>query len=454
MFKRKILKELQEWKISSNRKPLVLRGARQVGKSTAVHMFADEFENYIYLNMEVAEDRNIFREEYTIRELFQAILVIKNVSLGEGDVLIFIDEIQNSPVAMKMLRYFYEELEEIYVIAAGSLLEMMLGEEDISFPVGRVEFRYMYPLTFREYLEAREETKIAGEYDTVPLSRISHSRLLSLFHEYVMIGGMPEVVKRYIEGREVTALKSIYESLMIAYINDSAKYAANTTMRHVIRHCLETIPYEAGKRITFQGFGKSNYRSREVGEALRIVERAMILFLIYPSTSVEIPIVGDRKKSPKLQYLDTGLLNYYAGLQPNYFKYDDLHSFYRGIIAEHVVMQELIAHDSRSNQAPHFWVREKRQSTAEVDVIMQQGSRVIPVEVKSGGTGTLKSLHQFMKKASHDFAVRLYAGEFAIIDSETTEGKKFRLMNVPYYLAGKIYDYIDFFIDKDTTYHK
>ena len=443
MFNRAILTKLMEWKSKQDRKPLVLRGARQVGKTTAVQMFSGNFDNYIYLNLELSEDRNIFKEDNTIGEIFQAIQVIKNINLKEGSTLLFIDEIQNSPVAVKILRYFYEELKDLYVIAAGSLLEIILEHNDISFPVGRVEFLYVYPLSFREFLEAKNEKQLLEVYDNIPSKSFAHNKLLSLFHEYTLIGGMPEVVRNYLESGAVTSLKTLYESLMISYVNDSEKYARNQTLRHILRHCLEAVPFEAGNRIKFNGFGKSNYKSREVSEALHVLEKAMLIYILYPTTSTELPAIPDKKKSPILQFIDTGLLNYFIGLQPDFFKYSDLHDFYRGLIAEHIVRQEIIAGDMESSRKPVFWVREKKQSNSEVDFVQHYKNVCIPVEIKAGKTGTLKSLHQFINKVPHDFAVRLYAGEFTVEEAKTIEGKQFRLLNLPYFMAGKLGDYIE-----------
>jgi hypothetical protein len=254
---------------------------------------------------------------------------------------------------------------------------------------------------------------------------------------------MPEVVKNYLESGSITLLKSVYESLMMSYINDSEKYARNQTLRHVLRLCIEAVPFEAGNRIKFQGFGKSNYKSREVSESLRLLERAMLIYILYPTTSTELPAMQDHKKSPRLQYLDTGLLNYFAGLQPNFFQYGDLHAFYRGLIAEHIVRQEIIAGDMESNRNPVFWVREKKQSNSEVDVVLKYKNLCIPVEIKAGKTGTLKSLHQFIDRVPHSFALRLYAGELTVEEAKTLAGKTFRLLNLPYFLAGKIEEYME-----------
>jgi len=410
-------------------------------------MFAEGFENYIYLNLELARDRNIFREDLDVREVFQAILITKNVTMQPGKTLLFIDEIQNSPVAVQMLRYFYEELNEIYVIGAGSLLEIMLEKSDITFPVGRVEYLYMYPVSFNEYLNAKKETAATKAYNELPVKKYAHSKLLSIFHEYALIGGMPEVVHHYLESGNIKRLDRIYESLLVSYINDAEKYARNSTIRYALRHTIESLPIEIGKRIKYQGFGNSNYKSREIGEALRTIEKAMLIYLIFPSTNTGIPIQPDHKKSPILQFLDTGLLNYFVGLQPEYIKYKDLHSFYRGLIAEHIVRQELLSVDMSKNRKYPFWVREKKQSNAEVDILLQYENLVVPVEIKAGKTGMLRSLHQFMDRVDHLHAVRIYAGEFEITRALTSKGKHYRILNLPYYLAGKIFEYIEWFIE-------
>ena len=448
MLKRNIRDELIAWKNRADRKPLILRGARQVGKTTAIEMFSKEFENYIYLNLELGKDRNIFRDDLDVRELYQSVLIQKNVTLKAGRTLIFIDEIQNSPVAVKMLRYFYEELNEISVIGAGSLLEIMLEKSDIAFPVGRVEYMYLYPMSFDEYLKAKNEVPALNAFNELPIKKYAHSRLISLFHEYALIGGMPEIVNSYLESGNIKALDRIYESLLISYVSDAEKYAKNNTMRHVLRHVIESLPFESGKRIKYQGFGNSNYKSREVGEALRTIEKAMLIYLIFPSTDTGIPIQNDYKKSPVLQFLDTGLLNYFVGLQSEYINYKDLQSFYRGVIAEHIVRQELIASDMLNNKKSPFWVREKKQSNAEVDIVLQFKNLVIPIEVKSGKTGMLKSLHQFMDSVEHSYAIRIYAGDFELTSAKTTRGKQYQLLNLPYYLAGKLFKYIEWFVEQ------
>lgn len=430
------------------RKPLVLRGARQVGKTTAVNIFSKEFDVYIYLNLEKKEDALLFERKLSVQELFQAILLSKNIQYKKGKILLFIDEIQNSPAAVSMLRFFYEEMKELYIIAAGSLFEIMLERKHISFPVGRVEYRFMYPLTFREFLEATGEIQALDLLQTVPLPDYGMGKLYKLFHTYSLVGGMPEVVNRYAESKEITTLASIYQSLLTSFADDVSKYARNDNMVNIIKHCIEHAPYETGKRIKFSGFGNSNYRSREIGESLRILERAMLLYLIYPATTPKIPVIPNKKKSPRLQFLDIGLLNYTAGLQQYFFQYDDLLSFYKGILAEQVIGQELMASNMGLPAKPVFWVREKKQSQAEIDFLYRFEEYIIPVEVKSGKEGKMRSLHQFMKDSEHPYAIRLYSGEIKIDKVRTPEGTVFYLLNLPYFCISCLSDYVQWFFKK------
>jgi hypothetical protein len=451
MFQRSIIKELQIWANQDSHKPLILRGARQVGKTVAVNIFAGEFDRYVYLDLQKEDDLNIFKQKLPVKQLVQMIALKKNVDLSSGKRLIFIDEIQNSPEATGILRYFYEELPEVYVIAAGSLPELMMDYKQVSFPVGRVEYRYMYPLTFYEFLNAMGENLASDYFNAIPVPQLAHKTLLELFHTFTLVGGMPEIIQKYRERPDIIILKKIYEGIMTTYLNDVAKYARSLTIGALLRHAIESAPLEAGKRIKFQGFGNSDYRSREMSEVLRTLERTMLVKLIYPTTSVQIPAQPDLKKSPRLQFLDTGLLNFRANLQVSFFEYNDLHSFYQGKIAEHIAYQEIIASDSLTDQKPAFWTRETKQSNAEVDYLLPYRNILVPVEIKAGKSGSLRSLHQFMDRVEHPWAIRLYAGEIGVDRVRTTKGKSFYLLNLPYYLSGKLNAYAEWFISENPT---
>jgi uncharacterized protein len=446
MFNRHLIKELQQWAAQPGRKPLVIRGARQVGKTTVVNQFAAQFEQYIYLNLELAEDKAPFEAFTSIETLVQTLFFIKNKKLTlKNKTLLFIDEIQEVPVALNILRYFYEFEQGIAVIAAGSMLETLFNKNN-SFPVGRVEYKVMRPVSFPEFLAAMGETAALEQLQKIPVAPFAQAKLLQLFHRYAVIGGMPEIVSHYAQHKDLTALAPIYDSLITSYLDDAEKYAASPSqvshLRHVIRNCFLL----AGKRIKFEGFGNSSYRSREMGEALRTVEKALLVQLVYPNTGALLPLMPDTKKSPRLQVLDTGMLNYFAGIQKEILGTKDLNTVYQGTMVEHLVGQEILAFQFLSLSSLHFWVREKKESSAEVDYLFSFDGKLIPVEVKSGTEGKLKSLQIFMDMAPHSMAVRFYAGEMNITEATTLSGKKYRLLNLPYYLVSQLENYLNWFL--------
>ncbi len=440
MFKRQIISQLLQWKQSPYRKPLVLRGARQVGKTTVVEQFSENFNQYIYVNLENQEDKLIFQNRNSIHELVQALFFIKDKNAENTDTLLFIDEIQEMPEAIASLRYFYEAYPQYYVIAAGSLLETVF-DTSVSFPVGRVEYQFLYPFSFEEFLDACDEQQAMAQLNNLPFADFAHDKLIRLFHTYTLIGGMPEVVKRYVEQRDLSQLKPVYESLLLSYIDDIEKYARNASQTHILRHAINSCFREAGSRIRFNGFGESAYGSREMGEALRTLEKAKLIYLIYPTTQTKLPYQPNLKKLPRLQVLDTGMVNFLAGIQKEVFSTSDLLDVYNGKIIEHIVSQELMAANKDQLNKPLFWVREKEGASAELDFLIVVNGKGIPVEVKSGKTGKLKSLHQYIEMSESPLAIRLYAGKFQIDKLKTPSGKSFTLLNMPYFLACKINTY-------------
>ncbi len=437
-FNRAISAELKKWKASRNRKPLVLRGARQVGKTTVIKKFAVEFDSFIYLNMELAADRKLFENELGVKELFQLICLEKNI-LPQNETLLFIDEIQNSPNAVMQMRYFFEEMPELFVISAGSLLEIMMDMHKISFPVGRIEYRYLFPMNFEEFLEALEEKQALAYYRQTPPPDFAHRRLGELFRLYTFIGGMPEAVSRYKETRDFTQVAAVYEALFSSFKDDVSKYAKSSGETDIIRHVIESAPAESGHRITFEKFGNSGYKSKEVASALRILERAMLLYLRYPVTEFTLPLVPDLKLKPHLLFLDSGMLNHALGITGSFFKPDSLSDIYNGKLAEQVVGQELLARTSLRLEKPPFWVREKKQSNAELDFLLVHEGNLIPIEVKSGKSGTLRSLHSYIEHSEAKIAIRLYSGSYCVEEAFTPMQKKpYTLVNIPLYEAGRL----------------
>jgi len=448
VYQRNIQYKLQAWADSDKRKPLVLRGARQVGKTSVVIQFGRTFKQFIHLNLERPEQRGLFSENRPIDEVVNAIFFQAKKDLNKtSETLLFIDEIQTEPNAFPALRYLYEDYPQLKVIAAGSLLETLFDVER-SFPVGRVEYMIMRPVSFSEFLGALGEEQAQKALETVPVPNYAHQELMRLFHIYAMIGGMPEVVANYAEHRDLTRVSKLYASLIQGYIEDVEKYAKNNTQRQVIRHVINIAFLEAGTRIKFQGFGNSNYGSRDMGEAFRALEQAMVLQLIRPVTGFHLPQIPNLKRSPKLQVLDTGMFNHVSGVQQDIVLLKDLYPVHQGRLMEHLVMQEFLTSQTNPLFKPNFWVREKVNSSAEVDMVFAHGVNLVPVEVKAGKEGKLRSLHQFMDKAQHTMAVRVHGGKFSIEKVSTIAGKEFHLMNVPHYASAYLSEYVKLLAEK------
>lgn len=449
-FYRHAMKSLEDWKTRKNHKPLVLRGARQVGKTTLIQEFGKSFDVLISLNLEKSRDKAFFTQYGEVPTIMEALYLAHNIIPKEGqETLLFIDEIQEEPKAIQLLRYFYEEIPDLHVIAAGSLLEFAIQDVK-SFPVGRIEFQYLFPLNFSEYLQATGQIAAYMKLESVPVSEVAHETLLQLYNRYAIIGGMPEIIQRTIDGETLSQLPRTYESIWGTYKEDVEKYTSNATERKVIRHIMDTAPMYLDQRVKFQNFGNSNYRSREIGEALRNLDAAKIIQLIYPTTELTPPIKPNLRKSPRLQFLDTGLVNHALNIQGQLLGLSDLNDATRGGIIPHLITQELISLQTINYHKPHFWVREKNQASSEVDLVYAYQGMVIPVEIKSGPTGSLKSLHQFMDRAPHPYAVRMYAGKFKIEEAFTDSGTTFLLMNLPYYLGTMLPSYIKMFTERQS----
>lgn len=447
-FNRLLFDRLVNWKTSPYRKPLILRGARQVGKTTLVNQFSELYSYKIFLNLELKSDREIFEITDEVEKIVELLLIRSEIPSNQlENVLLFIDEIQESPNAIKLLRYFYEKIPQLHVIAAGSLLEQAI-KKVTSFPVGRVEYLYLFPLNFEEFLAANGKVELLKVFNQIPVNEIAHNLLLEIFNLYAIIGGMPEVVQRYVETNSISTLSPVYNQIWQTYLDDVEKYSSNQSEAKIIRYLMEVAHLNLDQRVKFERFGNSNYKSREVGEAFRKLDQARIIQLIYPSTVVDVPIQMDIKKSPRLQFLDTGIVNNELKIQAELLLLKDLNDEYKGSLIPHLITQEIISLNQDSYYKPNFWVREKTQASSEVDLIIQYKQMVIPIEIKSGKSGKLKSLHQFIEQSKHNYAVRIYGGKFSIDEQKTQSGKSYKLMNLPYYLGTKIHFYIDYFVSK------
>lgn len=437
MFFRQIEVELEKWAAKKGRKPLILRGARQVGKTTVIHKFGEKFDNYLYVNLEKSSAKDLMESKDEVKNLMPLLFLYTNKTRKEGTILLFIDEIQVSAHVLSLLRYFYEETPEIFVIAAGSLLETML-DKHISIPVGRVEYMALHPCSFIEFLIAIGEERFVALILKGELPEAFHTTMTNFFTIYALIGGMPEVIACYANQRDILGLSSVFNQLLNGYKNDVEKYAENNKQVNVIRHILENGWAFSAQTITLGGFASSAYQARETGEAFRTLSKAMLLALVYPTTSVLMPIISDLKKAPKLFWLDAGLVNYASGIQREYILKKDLLDTWRGRAAEQIVAQEFTALQFEVGKKNNFWVRNKRGSTAEVDFVYEWNGIVFPVEVKSGHNAHLKSLHQFMQEANHDLAIRVWSGKYSVDIVKNLDGKSFKLINLPFYLIAAL----------------
>lgn len=440
MFNRNLLKELHNWAIKEGRKPLILRGARQTGKTIAVDLFAKRFTHFVSLNLERESDKILFERSESIEQVIQAIELSKGKNLRAEDTLLFLDEIQNSGKAISFLRFFYENYPQIHVIAAGSLLEAVMLKEGFSFPVGRVEFLYLYPVTFDEYLLASGKEKLHQEISTITLkskpSPILHKLASEVFHRYALVGGMPAVVNDFIENNSFESIADLKEDLLTAIKDDVSKYSRVSEAKY-LRHVIEYAPYYVGERITYDKFGNSDYRSREIKQAFDLLEYAMVTQRVFGSFALSLPIQPNFRVAPRLLYLDSGLVVHKLGLTHDATLTTDLNSLFRGKLAEQIVGQALLARDLHKRFAPCFWYRNAPGSIAEIDYSYPFEDQILPIEVKSGKTGTLRSLIQFMSSSPATRAIRIYSGELAI-DKIKMESKSFELISLPFYLQWRM----------------
>ena len=438
VIQRNTLNKLRAWRFSETRKPLVLRGARQVGKTTLVKEFAKEYDIFLHLNLEKEDDCALFEANNDVNLLIQAIFMHKRQQQRNGSTLLFIDEIQNSRRAVAMLRYFYEEANHIHVIAAGSLLETVMDLRKISFPVGRVEFMALRPCSFTEFQNGTGDDFDAENVCNLNVIPAIHERVMRQFREYTLVGGMPAAIVQYAKKRDVLSVSGIYTSLLQTYKDDVEKYSSSTALIKVIRTILEVGWTQAAEAIVFEGFANTNYRSREISEAFQTLSKAMLMELVYPTGEVQSPVLPNQRRKPKLLWLDTGLVNFAVGLQQDVFSTPDINDVWRGRIAEHIVGQELIALNDNILAKRSYWRNDKHGSDAEVDFLYPFQGLQIPIEVKSGHNARLRSLHQFMDATNHGLAIRFWSKPYSVDDVTTPNGKHFRLVNVPFYYAGQV----------------
>ncbi|HEX3129115.1 MAG TPA: AAA family ATPase [Thermoanaerobaculia bacterium] len=441
---RRIDEVLLAWTREADRKPLVLRGARQTGKTEAVRKLGEDFDLFLELNLERFEDLSLVRSCRSADELLTALAARYNLERFPPRTLLFLDEIQESPEAVAWLRFLREDHPELFVIAAGSLLEVRLQERGFSFPVGRVTFRVLRPFTFFEFLAANERDVLARHLAAAPsegrpIPPPLHEQALDLLRDYLLVGGMPEAVSRWVAEHNPTMVRSVHRDLIQALAEDLQRFG---DLREVgyLEAAFDNLRHHVGLRFRYENFAPG-YRSQLMKNALSKLEAALLIHRALPTSSLELPLRERPRSAAKLLPLDIGLALHTMGSGFETVRGLALHQILDGRVAEIFAGQQLLASAPGFPGELFFWVSESSHNNAEVDYLIPIDGRPVPVEVKSAAAGSLKSLHQFLWRASLSMGIRLHVGPFGDerLEVKMPEGNlAYRLLSVPIYLAEKL----------------
>jgi predicted AAA+ superfamily ATPase len=416
-IQRKIDDVLLTWQRSSSRKPLLIRGARQVGKSTAVRNLSKQFDYFIEINFdEQPEYQNLFANTSDIGDLIEQLAIITQTEIIEGRTLVFLDEIQASLPAISKLRYFYEKKPNLHVIAAGSLLEFALSELP-SFGVGRVRSLFMYPFSFIEFLGALNEKPLASmiqqSNSQSPINPIFHEKLKIYFKKFLIIGGMPQAVQTYVAKGDLLEVQRILDDLIIAIQADFVKYKRQIPPTN-IKSVFESIVKQVGTKFKYAN-DLTSLTNPMIKQVIDLLEMAGLVYQVTHSSSNGIPLGAEANpKKIKLLIFDTGIYQRILGLDvASLLLKDDIEVINKGNIAELFVGLELLkSNDAYEKTALHYWHREAKNSQAEVDYVIQNQDFIFPVEVKAGTKGAMQSMHLFMDEKKSRYGLRLSLENF------------------------------------------
>ncbi len=436
-MKRTLEDELIQWKNRRERLPILLRGARQVGKSYLVEEFGKKyFEDLAVIDF---EKDPLLKEIFSVRdpqEILNSLEFVLKKAIKEGKTLLFLDEIQNCPEAIISLRYFKEKLPGLHIIAAGSLLEFLLHDENFSFPVGRVEFLYLHPFSFIEFLEATSPfaaKKIFQYSISTPPTNLEHQEYIKEIRKYLFVGGMPAAIQSSIEEKTLLEAQRVHRRILQAYESDFGKYAKKTQHKY-----LELIFQKAPTLITqVLKYSRidNDVRSRDLKPALDLLCQAGLLQKIYATSAAGLPLHSHQKIDKfKLQYLDIGLLQTKTKVDAEFFFQKEILQINAGSLAEQFVGQELLAYaPPYENEPLLFWER-NQGGLAEVDFVISFKSYLFPIEVKAGSTGSLRSLQLFLKEKKALFGIRISEHPLSFYDN---------VLSVPFYLLSRLPELIE-----------
>ena len=430
-MKRLVQDQLHRWKAADRRKPLIIRGGRQVGKTWSVEEFGrNEFKATVKLDLEKRADLHpLFGGDLDSKSLVPRLEVAVGHRILPGQTLLFLDEIQACPRALTALRYLYEGQPELHVVAAGSLLEFALGE--ISFPVGRVQFLDMYPLTFAEFVLAGGNVPLYEILRGSPaaLDDLTHRLLLEQLRTYLFVGGMPEAVSAYLRDRSMLAAFDVQSEIIDAYRQDFSKYAPRAD-KDCLNQVLASCASGVGEQIKYSRLA-DGFSNPTLHKAFDLLCMAQVLQKIPAIKTPTLPFGSSvNSKRFKASLIDIGLMQRITHLPVNVeLRQEDLLAIYRGKLAEQYVAQELLI---SQNRELYYWAREERGSSAEIDFVIHRDGRVCPIEVKSGAGGTLRSMHMLLE-AHRDLpeGIVLYSGPYGWRPES-------RLRFVPLYFAGSV----------------
>lgn len=447
---RSIDKDLLDWKESKRRKPLLLRGARQVGKSWSVRHLGESFEYFVEVNFEKRpEVKEIFRSTGDVKEICKALSILYDVPIQPGKTLLFLDEIQASQEALKSLWFFKEDYRELHVVAAGSLLEFALKEMP-SFGVGRLTMMMMYPFSFGEFLSALGKDglrhAIAEATPERPLLDVIHSEIVRIYRIFLIVGGMPASVSAWVDTSDFHSSAAEQRDIQLSYYMDFAKYSKKVDTQ-LLRNTLQSVIAQTGSKFMFSKV-KGGYRSADVQKALSLLGDAGIIKRVMCTGANGLPLGAEvKEKFSKYIYLDTGLmlrildLDFGASeeVKESILTETSANLVNKGSIAEMSVGLEIMKCPNGGMERELFyWENVENGASSEIDYVMPYRMKVLPIEVKAGTSGKMKSLRLFMKKKDIDFGVRTSLENFGILDHED-DGRRKIIHIVPVYAIHKLF---------------